>query len=97
MINDYADRWLDPNVERTKHRPLAGAVSGREALAVFAVLMLVAFALVLTSNRLGGADERGRSHLEAPLSPPAILTKRHTYLPQVYLGMFGHPGWASPR
>ena len=29
VINDYADRWLDPQVERTKARPLAtGAVSG---------------------------------------------------------------------
>ena len=53
VINDYADRWLDPQVERTKQRPLAtGAVSGREALGVFVVLMLVAFALVLTLNRL---------------------------------------------
>ncbi|WP_169790135.1 UbiA family prenyltransferase, partial [Xanthomonas phaseoli] len=31
VINDYADRWLDPHVERTKSRPLAtGAVSGRD-------------------------------------------------------------------
>src|SRR3546814_6635116 len=53
VINDYADRWLDPQVERTKDRPLAiGAVRGREALALFAVLMLAAFALVLTMNRL---------------------------------------------
>src|SRR5690606_24003069 len=53
VINDYADRWLDGSVERTRGRPLAtGAVSGREALAVFAVLMLAAFALVLTLNRL---------------------------------------------
>ena len=53
VINDYADRWLDGSVERTRNRPLAtGAVSGREALLVFAALMLVAFALVLTLNRL---------------------------------------------
>src|SRR6185369_17683736 len=53
VINDYADRWLDPQVERTRGRPLAtGAVRGREALLVFAVLMLAAFALVLTMNRL---------------------------------------------
>ena len=33
VINDYADRWLDPQVERTRGRPLAtGAVSPREAL-----------------------------------------------------------------
>ena len=36
VINDYADRWLDGAVERTRARPLvSGAVSGREALAVF--------------------------------------------------------------
>jgi 4-hydroxybenzoate polyprenyltransferase len=27
VINDYADRWLDPHVERTKQRPLATARS----------------------------------------------------------------------
>ena len=41
VINDYADRWLDPHVERTRNRPLAtGELRGREALAVFAALML---------------------------------------------------------
>ena len=30
VINDYADRWLDGSVERTRQRPMAtGAVSGR--------------------------------------------------------------------
>ena len=39
VVNDYADRWLDGSVERTRQRPLAtGAVSGREALGLFAVL-----------------------------------------------------------
>ena len=41
VINDYADRWLDPQVERTRGRPLAtGAVSPREALALFVAMML---------------------------------------------------------
>jgi len=91
VINDYADRWLDPHVERTKSRPLAtGAVSGREALWVFVVLMLLAFALVLTLNWLTVA-----------LSVPGVLLaasypylKRHTHLPQVYLGMAF--GWGIP-
>lgn len=91
VINDYADRWLDPHVERTKSRPLAtGAVSGREALWVFVVLMLVAFALVLSLNWLTVA-----------LSVPGVLLaasypylKRHTHLPQVYLGMAF--GWGIP-
>ena len=91
VINDYADRWLDPNVERTKSRPLAtGAVSGREALAVFAVLMLVAFALVLTMNRLTIC----MSVIGVFLAASYPYLKRYTYLPQVYLGMAF--GWGIP-
>ena len=91
VINDYADRWLDPQVERTKARPLAtGAVSGREALAVFAVLMLAAFALVLTLNRLTVWLSFAGLFLAA--SYPYL--KRYTYLPQVYLGMAF--GWGIP-
>src|SRR5690606_13369633 len=49
VSTDYADRWLDRHVERTRERQMAtGAVRGREALALFAELMLVAFGLVLT-------------------------------------------------
>ncbi len=91
VINDYADRWLDPRVERTKHRPLAtGTVSGREALAVFAVLMLVAFALVLTMNRLTVYLSVAGLFLAATYP----YLKRHTYLPQVYLGLAF--GWGIP-
>ena len=91
VINDYADRWLDPQVERTKDRPLAtGAVSGREALAVFAVLMLVAFALVLTLNRL----TVWLSFAGLVLAATYPYLKRHTYLPQVWLGMAF--GWGIP-
>jgi 4-hydroxybenzoate polyprenyltransferase len=91
VINDYADRWLDPHVERTRARPLAtGAVSGREALAVFAALMLVAFALVLTLNRLTVYLSMAGVVLAA--SYPYL--KRYTYLPQVYLGLAF--GWGIP-
>ena len=91
VINDYADRWLDPQVERTRGRPLAtGAVSGREALAVFAVLMLVAFGLVLTLNRLTVWLSFAGLFLAA--SYPYL--KRYTYLPQVYLGLAF--GWGIP-
>ena len=91
VINDYADRWLDGSVERTKHRPLAtGEVSGREALAVFAVLMLVAFALVLTLNRLAIY----MSVVGVLLAASYPYLKRYTYLPQVYLGMAF--GWGIP-
>lgn len=91
VINDYADRWLDPLVERTRGRPLAtGAVRGREALAVFAVLMLVAFALVLTMNRLTIL----MSVVGVFLAASYPYLKRYTYLPQVYLGLAF--GWGIP-
>ena len=91
VINDYADRWLDGSVERTRNRPLAtGAVSGREALLVFAALMLVAFALVLTLNRLTIL----MSVVGVLLAASYPYLKRYTYLPQVYLGMAF--GWGIP-
>jgi 4-hydroxybenzoate polyprenyltransferase len=50
-INDVADREFDRHVKRTAQRPVTrGAVSVNEALAVGAVLALVAFGLVLTTN-----------------------------------------------
>lgn len=91
VINDYADRWLDPHVERTKGRPLAtGAVRGREALALFAVLMLAAFALVLTLNRMTIL----MSFIGVVLAASYPYLKRYTHLPQVYLGLAF--GWGIP-
>jgi len=91
VVNDYADRWLDPHVERTRERPLAtGAVRGREALALFAVLMLAAFALVLTLNRLTIL----MSFVGVFLASTYPYLKRYTHLPQVYLGMAF--GWGIP-
>lgn len=91
VINDYADRWLDPHVKRTRDRPLAtGAVSGREALALFAGLMLVAFALVLTLNRLTIL----LSFVGVFLAASYPYLKRYTHLPQVYLGLAF--GWGIP-
>jgi len=91
VINDYADRWLDPHVERTRNRPLAtGAVRGREALLVFAALMLAAFALVLTLNRLTVL----MSVVGMLLAASYPYLKRYTYLPQVYLGLAF--GWGIP-
>ena len=91
VINDYADRWLDPQVKRTRHRPLAtGAVRGREALALFALLMLLAFALVLTLNRL----TVWMSGVGVLLAASYPYLKRYTYLPQVYLGLAF--GWGIP-
>ncbi|MEJ1335960.1 MAG: UbiA family prenyltransferase, partial [Candidatus Sedimenticola sp. (ex Thyasira tokunagai)] len=50
-INDYADRNFDGKVERTCNRPIVtGDVSPKEALGVFAVLVLLSFGLVLLLN-----------------------------------------------
>jgi 4-hydroxybenzoate polyprenyltransferase len=84
VVNDFADRDYDPHVERTRDRPLAsGAVSVAEAWALFAVLGLLALALVWQLNRL-----------TLLLAIPALLIavsypfmKRITHLPQVYLGI----------
>ena len=49
--NDVADREFDRHVKRTAQRPVTrGALGVREALAVGAVLALLAFGLVLTTN-----------------------------------------------
>lgn len=50
-INDVADRKFDRHVKRTANRPVtSGAVSVPEALWLGALLALLAFALVLTTN-----------------------------------------------
>jgi 4-hydroxybenzoate polyprenyltransferase len=91
VINDYYDRWLDGQVERTRARPLAtGAVSPREALLVFVLMMLAAFALVCLTNRL----TIYLSVVGAFLAATYPLLKRYTYLPQVYLGLAF--GWGIP-
>ena len=84
VINDYADRELDPHVERTRNRPLAaGRVSTREALSLFTALLLVALGLVLLLNPLSLMVAVGAALLAA--SYPYM--KRFTYLPQVHLGL----------
>jgi len=50
-VNDVADREFDRHVKRTARRPVtSGAVSPQQALALGAVLALLAFLLVLTTN-----------------------------------------------
>ncbi len=96
VINDYADRDFDPHVERTKHRPLAaGLVSKKEALALFAVLVLLSFLLILRLNTLTLQLSVAAVFLAA--SYP--FTKRFFAIPQAYLGVsfgFGIPmGFAA--
>ena len=91
VINDYADRDIDPLVERTKDRPLAaGLVSQKEALLLAASLALIAFALILRLNTL--TLQLSVAALLLAVSYP--FTKRFFALPQAYLGIafgFGIP------
>jgi 4-hydroxybenzoate polyprenyltransferase len=91
VINDYADRNYDPHVERTRDRPLAaGKVSGREALAVFGVLVACAALLLLPLNRLVWL----LSLVALFLAASYPFTKRFFAVPQAYLGVafgFGIP------
>ena len=83
VINDIADRNLDGHVRRTAARPLAtGAVSVREALLLMAGLTLLAFILVLFTNRLTILLSFG-AVLLAGCYP---FMKRYTHLPQIVLG-----------
>ncbi len=84
VINDYADRHVDPHVERTRSRPIAaGGVSPGEAIGLFLVLCLAAFALVLMLNRLSLL----LSLLGLALAASYPFVKRVTHLPQFYLGI----------
>ncbi len=90
-INDYADRHIDKKVERTKQRPLtSGKITEKETLAVFTVLSLTAFALVLLMNELTIWMSVGGIILA--VSYPFM--KRYHYLPQVHLGAAF--GWSAP-
>lgn len=90
-INDYADRHIDLQVRRTRHRPLtSGKVTEKETLAVFAILSIMAFALVLLMNNLTIV----MSFVGIALAISYPFMKRHHFLPQVHLGAAF--GWAVP-
>lgn len=91
VINDYADRKLDPQVARTRTRPMAtGTVSSGEALILFFTLITLAFLLVLLTNKL----TIELSFVGAFLAATYPFVKRFTHLPQVYLGAAF--GWSIP-
>ena len=91
VINDFADRNIDGHVKRTQGRPLAtGEVSAREALILFAVLVLLSGALVLTMNSL----TIQMAFVGVALAIIYPFMKRYTYLPQIFLGMAF--GWGVP-
>jgi 4-hydroxybenzoate polyprenyltransferase len=90
-INDVADREFDRHVKRTAERPVTrGAVSVREALIVGAVLALLAFGLVFTTNTVTIAW----SFAALAIALVYPYAKRYVSMPQAVLGVafsFGIP------
>jgi 4-hydroxybenzoate polyprenyltransferase len=90
-VNDVADRDFDRHVKRTAQRPVtSGALSVREALVLGAVLALLAFGLVLTTNAVTIAWSFAA--LAVTLIYP--FAKRYVSMPQAVLGVafsFGIP------
>ncbi|MEO6278373.1 4-hydroxybenzoate octaprenyltransferase [Roseateles sp.] len=90
-VNDVADRDFDRHVERTAQRPVTtGAVSVKEALVLGAVLALLSFGLVLTTNP--PAILLSFAALAVAIAYP--FAKRVLAMPQAVLGIafsFGIP------
>ena len=84
VMNDFADREFDPHVRRTADRPLARqSVSPAEALGLFAVLALIALALVIPLNR----PTQVLALIGGVLAVTYPFLKRFFSLPQAYLGL----------
>jgi len=90
-INDVADRDFDRHVRRTAQRPVtSGRLQAREALAVGAMLALLAFGLVLTTNT--ATVYLSFAALAVAIAYP--YAKRIVSMPQAVLGVafsFGIP------
>jgi 4-hydroxybenzoate polyprenyltransferase len=90
-VNDVADREFDKHVKRTAQRPVTrGDVSAKEALALGAVLALLAFGLVLTTNSVAVAW----SFAALAIALVYPYAKRFVAMPQAVLGVafsFGIP------
>jgi 4-hydroxybenzoate polyprenyltransferase len=91
VLNDYADRKIDPYVERTRTRPIAsGAVAPVEALVLFAALSLIAIGFATMLNR----QAQLLAIVAAGLTVAYPYIKRFVSIPQFVLGAAF--GWAVP-
>ncbi|MGP8034334.1 MAG: 4-hydroxybenzoate octaprenyltransferase [Steroidobacteraceae bacterium] len=90
VINDFADRDIDPHVRRTRDRPLAARlISPTEALWLFVVLIAAALWLVTRLDELTVK----LAVIGALLTVSYPFVKRVFPIPQLYLGIcFG--GWS---
>jgi 4-hydroxybenzoate polyprenyltransferase len=84
VVNDVADRHIDKHVKRTALRPVtSGAITPQAALLFGAVLALLAFALVLTTN----TPTIAWSFAALAVSVLYPYTKRFFAMPQAVLGI----------
>ncbi len=91
VLNDFADRKIDPYVERTRTRPIAsGAVTPLEALTLFVALALIAIGLASMLNDLA----RLLAIVGGVLTVAYPFVKRYLSIPQFVLGAAF--GWAVP-
>lgn len=91
VLNDFADRKIDPHVSRTRTRPLAtGAVTPVEALTLFVALSLIAVGLAAMLNR----PAQVLAVVAAGLTIIYPFIKRFVSIPQFVLGAAF--GWAVP-
>jgi 4-hydroxybenzoate polyprenyltransferase len=92
VINDFADRDIDPHVRRTRDRPIAARrVSPVEALVLFVALLAIALVLVTFLDLL----TIKLAFIGAALTVSYPFVKRVFPMPQLYLGIsFG--GWSVP-
>ena len=91
VLNDFADRNIDPYVERTRDRPIAaGAITPLEALTLFAGLGLIAIGLASMLNPMA----RRLAVVGAALTIVYPFIKRFVSVPQLVLGLAF--GWAVP-
>ena len=90
-VNDVADRDFDRHVKRTAQRPVTrGALSSKQALGLGALLALLAFGLVLTTNAVTIAW----SFAALAITIIYPFAKRYVSMPQAVLGVafsFGIP------
>jgi 4-hydroxybenzoate polyprenyltransferase len=91
VLNDFADRNIDPYVERTRTRPIAsGVVAPMEALTLFIALALIAIGLGAMLNR----PAQLLAVIGAGLTVIYPFIKRFVSVPQFVLGAAF--GWAVP-
>ena len=84
VYNDWIDRGLDAQVERTRLRPLAsGRVSSRSAWVLIGLLCLLGLLVLLQLNWLAAAIALGSV---VPVAAYPFM-KRITWWPQAWLGL----------